>query len=93
MTLTIGFAELLTVVGGILLAVIWLIRLEGKFFFLQRMQDEMSSEIKELRTKHEALDSKIVEKLSNVEKTLAKIEGRLSINNSNHLNSRSEHND
>lgn len=45
------------------------------------MQNEQTGEIKELRTKHEQLDSKIVEKLSNVEKSLAKIEGRLSINN------------
>lgn len=81
MTITIGLAELLTVVGALSIALIWLIRLEGKVAFTEKMQAEQSGEVKELRTKHEQLDSKIVEKLSNVEKSLAKIEGRLSINN------------
>jgi len=80
MNLTIGISELVTFVSALILGIIWLIRLEGKVSYGETMQKELSGEIKDLRTKHEALDSRIVDKLSNVEKSLAKIEGRLSIN-------------
>lgn len=52
--------------------VVWLIRLEGKANYNEKA-------IEKLEVKHEALDSKIVDKLSVIEKSLAKIEGRLSI--------------
>jgi hypothetical protein len=52
--------------------IVWLIRLEGKTNYNERA-------IEKLEVKHDALDNKIVEKLSVIEKSLAKIEGRLSI--------------
>ena len=41
--------------------------------------DDLSSQLAELRAKHEALDSKIVDKLSKIEQALARIQGRLDI--------------
>ena len=79
MTFTIGFGELITIVGSIVLFTVWFIRLEGKIYNVETRQDDQNDSLKELRTKHEALDNKIVEKLSNVERSLAKIEGQLSI--------------
>lgn len=52
--------------------IVWLIRLEGKTNYNERM-------IEKLEIKHDALDNKIVEKLSVIEKSLAKIEGRIGI--------------
>ena len=69
--------SLIYVVSSLIGIVIWFVRLEGLSKFNNRMIDELRQEITELRTKHEALDSKIVEKLSVIEKSLAKIEGRL----------------
>ena len=54
--------------------VVWLIRLEGKTNYAARG-------LEKLETRHEALESKIVEKLSVIEKSIAKIEGWLSIEN------------
>lgn len=63
--------------------IVWLIRLEG---IAQQNRERIvevdaksSKAIEKLEVKHEALDSKIVDKLSVIEKSLAKIEGRLSI--------------
>jgi len=69
--------SLIYIVSSLIGIVIWFVRLEGLSKFNNRMIDELRQEITELRTKHEALDSKIVEKLSVIEKSLAKIEGRL----------------
>jgi predicted nucleic acid-binding Zn-ribbon protein len=41
--------------------------------------DYLNEQIIDLRSRHDALDSKIVEKLSAIEKSLARIQGRLSI--------------
>jgi hypothetical protein len=51
---------------------VWLVRLEGKMIIVQR-------DLARLEVKHEALDNKIVEKLSLIEKSLARLEGRLRI--------------
>lgn len=50
--------------------IVWSVRLEGKVAFAQK-------EISELKIKHDSLDSQLVEKISTIEKTLARIEGRL----------------
>jgi ribosomal protein L29 len=86
----IGLAIGLPSVGGL----IWLIRLEGKVKTneeinnlkaenLEHQLKAADKELSDLRTKHEGLANQIVEKLSNVEKSLAKIEGRLSVNQGN----------
>ena len=56
--------------------IVWLIRLEGKAIYNEKG-------LAKLEVKHEALDNKIVDKLSNVEKSLAKIEGYLQIETNN----------
>lgn len=64
-------------VGGI----VWMIRLEGRINSIEQKSVELDKKIDKLEVKHEALDNKIVEKLSVIERSLAKIEGRLSIEN------------
>lgn len=81
MQLTIGLSEILSAASGLVFVVAWLIRLEGRVTYGEKLIRANEKSLDELRAKHEALDSKIVEKLSNVERSLAKIEGRLSINN------------
>lgn len=66
------FVGLLVVIVPV---VVWLVRLEGMVKMQRRESDLLKEEIGSLRTKHEALDSKVVEKLSLIEKTLARIEG------------------
>lgn len=71
------------ILGGI----IWAIRLEGKIDMHEDAIKEIKTqhiadlkkEVEKLEIRHNALDSKIVDKLSVIEKSLAKIEGRLSI--------------
>lgn len=52
--------------------VVWLVRLEGKALNSEKQLDA-------LQIKHESLDSKVVEQLSDVRESLARIEGALSI--------------
>jgi len=77
MELKLDAQTLVYIITSVIGVVIWFVRLEGLSKYNYRMIEELQREILELRTKHEALDSKIVEKLSVIEKTLAKIEGRL----------------
>lgn len=64
------------IIAGIVSGIVWLIRLEGKIKYNEQT-------LMELKVKHEALDSKIVDKLSLIEKTIARIEGLLSRDNNN----------
>jgi hypothetical protein len=41
--------------------------------------DELNQQMAEIRGKHDALDNKIVDRLSAIEKSLARIQGRLEI--------------
>jgi uncharacterized protein YoxC len=59
--------------------IVWLVRLEGKISQVQRLVDEAQKDIDVLRTKHEGLDTKIVEQLGEVKQSLARLEGRLGI--------------
>lgn len=81
MNVTIGISEMITAATALIVVVSWLIRLEGRVTYGEKLSHANEKSLDELRAKHEALDSKIVEKLSNVERSLAKIEGRLSIDN------------
>lgn len=75
MAVTPEFIEATCAVVSLVVAlIVWLIRLEGK-------ANTNEKAIEKLEVKHDALDSKIVDKLSVIEKSLAKIEGRLSIEN------------
>jgi len=64
--------------GGIMA---WFIRLEAKGLANEKAQVDTAKSLDKLDVKVEALDNRIVEKLSYIERSLAKIEGRLSIDN------------
>jgi hypothetical protein len=68
---------MIAVIGVCVSGIVWLIRLEGVVKADRRETDILRSDIEDLRHRHEALDSKVVEKLSIIEKTLARIEGYL----------------
>jgi len=51
--------------------VVWLVRLEGKVRHSESL-------IAELKTKHDSLDSEVMKRLLEIEKSLSRIEGRLS---------------
>lgn len=75
-----SFIELGVLVVGV---VVWLIRLEGKIKNnsdkIEAVETNHTREIDKLEIRQEALENKIFDKLSVIEKSLAKIEGRLSI--------------
>lgn len=60
-------------------AIVWLVRLEGKTEYAQRMADEAQKDVDDLRVRHENLDTKIVEQLTEVRQSLARLEGALGI--------------
>lgn len=60
------FAGILSAIGF----VVWLVRLEGKVWFVTKQVDELT-------LKHDALDSQLVQKLSRLETAIARIEGYL----------------
>lgn len=62
----------------------WFIRLESKVLSNEKSVIECERLSEKLDVQLRALDNKIVEKLSFIERSLAKIEGRLSLNNDNH---------
>lgn len=61
--------------------VAWFIRLEAKGLANEKSLTEALKLIDKLDTQLRALDNRIVEKLSFIERSLSKIEGRLSIDN------------
>lgn len=64
------------IIPGII-GLVWLVRLEGRILgALDKIRD-LSAQIVNQEKKHDALDNKIMEKLSFIERSLAKIEGQL----------------
>lgn len=59
---------LLPAVISVIGCIIWFVRLEGRINYSERA-------VEKLEAKHDALDMKIVDKLSIIEKSLSKIEG------------------
>lgn len=59
-------------VGALIGLIVWLVRLEGKATNSEKQLDA-------LQIKHESLDSKVVEQLSDVRESLARIEGALGV--------------
>jgi hypothetical protein len=66
----------LMAVGG----VIWAIRQEGRLNQAVQANNRTQKDVDDLRVRHENLDSKLVERLSEVREALARIEGKLDIN-------------
>lgn len=66
--------------GSALTFTIWLVRLEAK---VKRAEEELQKcqlGLKELQSKHEALDSQTLRELGRIREALARIEGRLRVN-------------
>jgi hypothetical protein len=58
---------------------VWLVRLEGKTHANEKANIETQKDVDTLRSKHESLDSKIIDQLGAVRESLARLEGRLGI--------------
>lgn len=70
--------------GAIFIAgIVWLVRLEGKINQVEKLNDNTQKDVDDLRIRHEALDERLMRKLSEIEKSLARIEGFLG-NEANH---------
>jgi hypothetical protein len=59
--------------------IVWLVRLEGKIHAVEKANHETQKDVDDLRVRHETLDSEIVEQLSNIRESLARLEGSLGI--------------
>lgn len=72
--------EVLSIIGGAFLgAVIWFIRLESRVKYQDKELLRLTIELADIKKKHEDLDTKLMEKLSTIEKTLARICGKLEV--------------
>jgi hypothetical protein len=60
--------------------VIWLVRLEGKIKAVDTFSTETQKDVDDLRSRHEALDSRIIEQLARIRESLARLEGKFGIN-------------
>jgi hypothetical protein len=74
---TIG--EWVQIISLVIVFIVWLIRLEGKIKMIDRANIETQKDVDELRVKHEALDSKIIDQLSKIRESLARLEGKLGV--------------
>lgn len=62
---------IISCIASVVGIIVWLIRLEGRVNYNEKM-------LVNLESKHSALDEKIMSQLSQVRESLARIEGRLS---------------
>jgi hypothetical protein len=60
--------------------IVWLVRLEGRISQVDKDVVGLDKHLSELAAKHDSLDSKVVEQLSDVRESLARIEGALGVN-------------
>lgn len=64
--------------------IIWNIRLEGRVNYCEKTISRQDTTITELWTRITNFDSKVVEKLSKIEISLARLEGKMQIDNDRH---------
>lgn len=62
-------------IGG----VVWLVRLEGKIEATKKANEETQKDVDALRIEHNSLNHQTVKQLSEIRESLARIEGRLSV--------------
>lgn len=70
---------ILSLAGGALTFIVWLVRLEARIKQSERDIFETSKDVDILRARHEDLDSRVLRELMEVKQALARIEGRLEI--------------
>jgi hypothetical protein len=82
---TQDFASILNAVWPVFVGslgfVVWLVRLEGKVAHNEKMNTNTQQDVNDLRTRHELLDSRLVEQLAQVRESLARIEGAIGVKN------------
>jgi hypothetical protein len=69
--------ELISIGIAGITCLVWLVRLEGRILGALEKISDMNEQVWELEKKHDALDTRIMDKLSVIERSLAKIEGQL----------------
>lgn len=72
-------AQYFEIILAVLGFVVWLVRLEGKINHVEKLSEEAQKDVDVLRVRHENLDSKIVDQLTQVRESLARLEGALNI--------------
>lgn len=72
---------ILAVGSGLIGVVVWFVRLEGRINMQDNIIQDAQADIKDLRIRHEALDSKVLEKISQIQQAVARIEGMLEAKN------------
>lgn len=70
---------ILSLAGGALTFIVWLVRLEARIKQTERDIFEAIKDVDILRARHEDLDSRVLRELMEVKQALARIEGRLEI--------------
>lgn len=68
---------LIAFLGAVVTAIGWFFKLEGKTAQISRDLARLEADHKDLSGKHDSLDQKIMEKFSDVQEALARIEERL----------------
>jgi hypothetical protein len=69
----------LSLAGGALTFIVWLVRLEARIKQSEKDIFEVVKDVDVLRARHEDLDSRVLRELMEVKQALARIEGRLEI--------------
>lgn len=67
--------DVMSIVSGIVISIVWMVRLEGKINTNMQRMILNEKEIENLKKSHYALDSKVMEDLSMIRESLARIEG------------------
>lgn len=75
MNIQVDIVPMILAFAGI---IVYAVRIEGRVNYIEKANKETQKDVDELRIKHENLDSKLLNKISDLEKTLARIEGSLS---------------
>ena len=76
-------AENIPLVMAILAGIVWAVRQEGRINSMAIEVEAIEFDIKDIRSRHDALDNKVMEKLFEMKESLARIEGALGVHNNN----------
>ena len=69
--------DVMAFVSALIGIVVWFVRLEGRIKAQEHASRIIEKEVDSLISKHEALDQKVMEDLSLIRESLARIEGRI----------------